>query len=51
MEDNSLDELEELFGGSDSEIEAAERVTLKQNLDGFASCFPDWDLQNITAYS
>lgn len=39
-----FDELEALFGQGDSDLEKMERVMLTQNLEGFASCFPDWDL-------
>ena len=42
-EENAFDELEEMFK-EDEEIEKAEKVVLKQNLEGFASCFPEWDL-------
>ncbi len=43
-EDMIFDELEALFGQEDSDIARMERVVLSQNLEGFASCFPDWDL-------
>lgn len=43
-ENTEFDELEaelgRMFGGDDLE----EPVMLTQNLEGFASCFPDWDL-------
>ena len=39
-----FDELEALFGQGDSDLETMEKVMLTQNLEGFASCFPDWDL-------
>ena len=42
MED--FDELEAMFGGSDSDITRMEKIVLTQNLEGFASCFPEWDL-------
>ena len=42
-EENAFDELEEMFK-EDEEIVKAEKVVLKQNLEGFASCFPEWDL-------
>jgi hypothetical protein len=44
--DNSeeFDELETMFGKDDSDISKMEKVILTQNLEGFASCFPDWDL-------
>ncbi len=44
MEDNLMDELENLFGEEDESITQSEKIVLKQNLEGFASCFPDWDL-------
>lgn len=46
-EDSTLDdfnELNELFGQDNKETKKAENIILSQNLDGFASCFPDWDL-------
>lgn len=39
-----FDELEAMFGESDSDLAKMEQVMLTQNLDGFASCFPAWDL-------
>ena len=42
-EENAFDELGEMFK-EDEEIAKAEKVVLKQNLEGFASCFPEWDL-------
>lgn len=41
---SDLDELEALFGQDDSDLKRMEKVMLTQNLEGFASCFPDWDL-------
>jgi hypothetical protein len=44
---NEMDDfadLEAMFGQINEEIGKAEKVVLTQNLDGFASCFPDWDL-------
>ncbi len=41
---NDFDELEAMFGQSDLELKKMEKVVLTQNLEGFASCFPDWDL-------
>lgn len=40
---SELDELEDMFG-QDDQIIQMESVMLSQNLEGFASCFPDWDL-------
>lgn len=42
--DNDFDELEAMFGQSESDIQKMEKVVLTQNVEGFASCFPDWDL-------
>lgn len=39
-----FDELEAMFGQGDSDLAKMEAVMLTQNLEGFASCFPDWDL-------
>lgn len=36
--------LEAMFGQGESDIQKMEKVVLTQNLEGFASCFPDWDL-------
>lgn len=47
MNANSNDdfkELEDVFGQPDTELEKMEEIVLTQNLEGFASCFPDWDL-------
>lgn len=41
---NEFAELEAMFGQDNSDLEKMEKVMLTQNLDGFASCFPDWDL-------
>ncbi|MCI9515008.1 MAG: hypothetical protein HFF60_12580 [Oscillospiraceae bacterium] len=41
---SDFDELEALFGQDDSDLKKMEKVMLTQNLEGFASCFPDWDL-------
>lgn len=40
---DELDELDNLFGG-ESLAEQSEKVILTQNLEGFAHCFPEWDL-------
>ena len=39
-----FDELEAMFGKADTDMAKMEKVMLTQNLEGFASCFPDWDL-------
>jgi len=41
---DEFDDLESMFGDAGSEIQEMENVVLTQNLEGFASCFPDWDL-------
>ena len=41
---SEFDELEAMFGQDSSDLEKMERVMLTQNLEGFASCFPEWDL-------
>lgn len=42
--DTDFDELEAMFGSADADIEKMENVVLSNNLKGFASCFPEWDL-------
>ncbi len=42
--DDDFDDLEAMFGQSNSDVEKMEKVVLTQNLEGFASCFPEWDL-------
>lgn len=39
-----FDDLENMFGQDDTDIEEMEKPTLNQRTEGFASCFPDWDL-------
>ena len=39
-----FDDLEALFGTDESDLKKMEKTVLTQNLEGFASCFPDWDL-------
>lgn len=34
-------DLEAMFG---QDVEVTEKKALTQSLEGFASCFPDWDL-------
>ena len=41
---NDFDELEAMFGQDTSDLANMEKVMLTQNLEGFASCFPEWDL-------
>ena len=41
---SEFDELEALFGQLDTDTAKMEQVMLTQNLEGFASCFPEWDL-------
>lgn len=42
--DTGMDELEAMFGTDMSDMQKMEEVTLTQSLEGFASCFPNWDL-------
>lgn len=42
--DDIMNELESMFGEDFSNMEKFENVTLTQSLEGFASCFPEWDL-------
>ncbi len=39
-----FDELDELFGLAETDKDKMEKTILTQNLEGFASCFPEWDL-------
>ena len=39
-----FDDLEAMFGQNESDIARMEKVVLSQNLEGFANCFPEWDL-------
>ena len=41
---NDFDDLESMFGEIDSDLATKEKVVLTQDLEGFASCFPEWDL-------
>lgn len=43
-QENDLDELAGLFGQTEDEYDKIEKTILNKNLDGFASCFPNWDL-------
>lgn len=47
---NALADLKAMFGQDDEETKAAERTVLTQNLEGFASCFPDWDIHPPVDY-
>lgn len=42
--EDALSELEAMFAEDDAAAEGAKAAVLTQNLTGFASCFPDWDL-------
>ena len=44
QETSAFDELESLFGAPEDELSKMEKTSLTENLEGFASCFPDWDL-------
>ena len=39
-----FNELESMFGAPEDELAQMEKTSLTENLEGFASCFPDWDL-------
>lgn len=41
---SEFDELEAMFGSLDTDVQNMEKVVLTQNLEGFAGCFPEWDL-------
>lgn len=42
--EDALADLEAMFAEDDEAAEQAKAAVLTQNLTGFASCFPDWDL-------
>lgn len=41
---SEFEELEALFGQDAADLATMEKIVLTQNLEGFASCFPEWDL-------
>lgn len=41
---DEFDDLAMMFGSDESDLAKMEKVMLTQNLEGFASCFPEWDL-------
>ena len=41
---DDLEELELMYGQGESDLQKMEKVVLTQNIEGFASCFPEWDL-------
>ncbi len=41
---DGMDDLDAMFGSIDDELQKNEKIVLSQNLEGFAACFPDWDL-------
>ena len=41
---DAFSELEDLFSEENERVKKSEANVLNQNLTGFASCFPDWDL-------
>lgn len=41
---DDLEDLEALFDTDESDLKKMEKTVLTQNLEGFASCFPEWDL-------
>lgn len=40
----AFDELETMFGEPVDELAEMEKTSLTEDLEGFASCFPSWDL-------
>ncbi|HCW23246.1 MAG TPA: hypothetical protein DGX96_06240 [Lachnospiraceae bacterium] len=51
MEDmDAMADLDAMFGQDDEMVQKAEKTVLTQNLEGFASCFPDWDLHPPVGY-
>jgi len=40
----AFDELESMFGEPVDELAQIEKASLTEDLEGFASCFPSWDL-------
>ncbi len=40
----AFDELEDMFGKPENELIKMEKTSLAEDLEGFASCFPSWDL-------
>lgn len=41
---DAFSELSDMFAEEDERLKKSESNVLSQNLAGFASCFPDWDL-------
>jgi hypothetical protein len=41
---DAFSELSDMFAEEDERLRKSESNVLSQNLSGFASCFPDWDL-------
>lgn len=41
---SDFSELEAMFGQPEDELTKMEKISLNENLEGFASCFPSWDL-------
>ena len=47
MDNNFMSEfgdLEAMFGQDKTDVQKIESIALTKDLEGFASCFPDWDL-------
>lgn len=44
LEDDILGDLEDMFKSDEEDMKKMEQVVLTQNLEGFASCFPAWNL-------
>ena len=43
-ETSAFDDLESMFGAPEDELVKMEQTSLTEDLEGFASCFPSWDL-------
>ena len=43
-ETSAFDDLASLFGSPEDELTKMEKTSLAEDLEGFASCFPSWDL-------
>lgn len=44
IEDQNFADLAAQFGQPQDELAQMEKISLTENLEGFASCFPTWDL-------
>lgn len=41
---SAFEDLELMFGAPEDEMIKMEKTSLTEDLEGFASCFPSWDL-------